>query len=461
MADFQQQQHAVVENLTAENSANLNLEVILGDAVETVEQATPEAQACAYVCGFIFKKLRNNDCENCRKQLDSADKSFRELRYFHKVAEKHINRDKLKEMRVKPAAQVFSHSVAVATEHLTARNLLPEECRQLIPITLLLDKLFDSLNSNTFHVPDGKIYKGCVKPSSPHHQLWEKAIKTLKTVKFTKKKKVGGKTQMVETSPPMPDIPIETIEFNNEVIRSVEECDGDSDQRNYECGWVLKKCLKSIVKTCRNCRSKIIEIKNNEDTLTRAREYAKGKQWFKSTTREPLRNEMNCMFLHGQEATNSAVTDRELLAELWHKRLGHINYRDLHNIWDSLDRKSYTGYAIKLGSNVINWKSRKQRSVALSSTEAECYAIADVSKDLCFIKQLLLELVPSLKVHIIVFNDNQSARKIIENKEISHKRTKHIDVRYHFIKDLVMKGFMTIFMYRKNVCRCTNKVFEF
>ncbi|CAH2100383.1 unnamed protein product [Euphydryas editha] len=57
---------------------------------------------------------------------------------------------------------------------------------------------------------------------------------------------------------------------------------------------------------------------------------------FKSTTCEPLHNKVNCMFLHGQEATNSAVTDRELLAELWHKRLGHINYRDLHNIWDRI-----------------------------------------------------------------------------------------------------------------------------
>ncbi|CAH2100381.1 unnamed protein product [Euphydryas editha] len=135
------------------------------------------------------------------------------------------------------------------------------------------------------------------------------------------------------------------------------------------------------------------------------------------------------------------------------KELVLLAYTDADWANDCLERKSYTGYAIKLGSNVINWESRKQRSVALSSTEAEYYAIADVSKDLCFIKQLLLELVPSLKVHIIVFNDNQSAHKIIENKEISHKRTKHIDVRYHFIKDLVMKGFMTI------KYLCTEKMF--
>ncbi|CAH2094612.1 unnamed protein product [Euphydryas editha] len=166
---------------------------------------------------MIYKDFNDEGKEKVFKwhylqQLYAADKSFGELRYLHKVTEEHINRDKLKKMRVKTAAQVFSHSVAVATEHLTARNLLTEECRHLIPMTLLLDKLFDSLNSNTFHVPDGKMYKGCVKPSSPHHQLWEEAIKTLKTVKFIQKKKVGGKIQMVETTVPSVNNFIKTIE---------------------------------------------------------------------------------------------------------------------------------------------------------------------------------------------------------------------------------------------------------
>lgn len=43
-----------------------DLEMLLADAVETVEQASPESQACGYVCGFIFKKLRHNDCPDCR-----------------------------------------------------------------------------------------------------------------------------------------------------------------------------------------------------------------------------------------------------------------------------------------------------------------------------------------------------------------------------------------------------------
>lgn len=55
-----------------------------------------------------------------------------------------------------------------------------------------------------------------------------------------------------------------------------------------------------------------------------------------------------------------------------------------------------------------------------------------VSRELCFVKQLIKEILPNVKVRIPVYNDKQSAHKIIENKDISSKRTKRIDVRYHF-----------------------------
>ncbi|KAI8439703.1 hypothetical protein MSG28_013397 [Choristoneura fumiferana] len=52
---------------------------------------------------------------------------------------------------------------------------------------------------------------------------------------------------------------------------------------------------------------------------------------------------------------------------------------------------------------------------------------------------LMAEILPDTRMSIIVYNDDQSAHKLIENKELCHKRTKHIDVRFHFIKDLVQK----------------------
>lgn len=69
-----------------------------------------------------------------------------------------------------------------------------------------------------------------------------------------------------------------------------------------------------------------------------------------------------------------------------------------------MDRKSFKGFVVKLGRNTINWESRKQRCVALSSTEAEYLSIDDVCKDLCFINNVLIELL-NLKVEIVLFND--------------------------------------------------------
>lgn len=61
---------------------------------------------------------------------------------------------------------------------------------------------------------------------------------------------------------------------------------------------------------------------------------------------------------------------------------------------DPNDRRSYTGFVVKLGNDVINWESRKQRCVALSSTEAEYLAITDVCKDVCFIRNCMSEIIP-------------------------------------------------------------------
>lgn len=110
---------------------------------------------------------------------------------------------------------------------------------------------------------------------------------------------------------------------------------------------------------------------------------------------------------------------------------------------DVVDRKSYTGYVIKLGRNTINWESRKQKCVALSSTESEYLGITEALKDLCFIKSFMSEILDR-KLEIILFNDNQSAHKLLEAKEHCHKRTKHIDLRYHFVKDLIQNGFAKV-----------------
>lgn len=320
------------------------------------------------------------------QQVYAADKSYGELRLLHKLTEEHVNPAKINKMRVKLATQLFSHSTAVVAEHLSARGDLPTECRDLTQITLLLDNLFDSLNVNTLHIPNGKIYKGPIRRNSPHHQLWQKAKEILKTVKFIlKKNTTGNKTRIIETIVPSvtnlihtikgfeaiwkslseiykydcmltrhfnqdpvenffgnirsygvrnnapntvsfegaykalllnnysmpqskganceedaneclqnlrfflnerpkiitPDVPVDDIiNFNEDLL--IETTEVDAGQKQYVCGWVLRKCLKKIVKGCAECKSSILEnsMDNiNNNNYIKAKEYNMNKKW--------------------------------------------------------------------------------------------------------------------------------------------------------------------------------------
>lgn len=118
------------------------------------------------------------------QQIFAADKAHGELRLLPKITREHVDPTKIKKMRVKHAVQVLSHSMAVATDNLVARGDLPQECANVIPFLILIDKLFDSLNASSFSVPHGKKYRAAVKRNSPHHELWQEALKLLKSIKF-------------------------------------------------------------------------------------------------------------------------------------------------------------------------------------------------------------------------------------------------------------------------------------
>lgn len=102
---------------------------------------------------------------------------------------------------------------------------------------------------------------------------------------------------------------------------------------------------------------------------------------------------------------------------------------------DEQDRRSYTGFTFLLGGAAVSWESKKQRTVALSSTEAEYMALAEAAKEAIYVKGLLNELLGK-DLHIELFCDNQGAQKLACNP-VFHNRTKHIDVRHHFIREAV------------------------
>lgn len=107
------------------------------------------------------------------------------------------------------------------------------------------------------------------------------------------------------------------------------------------------------------------------------------------------------------------------------------------------DRRSYTGYCFKLSSGAISWESRKQRTVALSSTEAEYMGLSEAVKEAVYLRKFFEELEIEETQELIIYNDNQGAAKLAKNSQF-HGRTKHIDIRYHFIRDVVEDQKVTI-----------------
>lgn len=109
-------------------------------------------------------------------------------------------------------------------------------------------------------------------------------------------------------------------------------------------------------------------------------------------------------------------------------------FSDADYAGDVNNRRSTSGGVFFLGSCVISWFSTKQRSVTLSTTEAEYVAATEAVKELIWLKRLLSEIAPDIEQGPLFYMDNQSAIKIVKNPEF-HKRTKHIDVRFHFIRE--------------------------
>ena len=104
------------------------------------------------------------------------------------------------------------------------------------------------------------------------------------------------------------------------------------------------------------------------------------------------------------------------------------------------DRRSYTGYFFKLANAAISWSSRKQKSVALSSTEY--VSLSEAAKEAMYLKKFLEEILGNQE-KITIFNDNQGAGQMTKNP-ICHGKAKHIDIKYHHIREVINAGIMKV-----------------
>jgi hypothetical protein len=131
-----------------------------------------------------------------------------------------------------------------------------------------------------------------------------------------------------------------------------------------------------------------------------------------------------------------ATKDRTLvLPKINHKVLTITAYSDSDWAGDKDDRHSMTGTVILLNGAPIVWSARKQGIVTTSSTEAEYVALSETTKDVLYVNNLLNEFTTVAKPTYI-FVDNSGAIAIA-SKNINNQRTKHIDVRYHHVRDWV------------------------
>ena len=99
------------------------------------------------------------------------------------------------------------------------------------------------------------------------------------------------------------------------------------------------------------------------------------------------------------------------------------------------DRKSTTGGCFYVGANLVAWMSEKQNSVSLSTTEAEYIAAGSCCSQLLWMKNVLTDCGISHDT-MVFYCDNSNAIDISKNP-IQHSKTKHIEIKYHFIRNLV------------------------
>jgi hypothetical protein len=112
-----------------------------------------------------------------------------------------------------------------------------------------------------------------------------------------------------------------------------------------------------------------------------------------------------------------------------------IAFSDSDWAGDKDNRRSVSGYVIYFAGVPVLWRSRAQKSVALSSSEGEFYALAETAKEVKFIAQLLMSMGIQVEKPIVINVDNVGAIFMAENASSSN-RTKHIDTRYWFVREM-------------------------
>lgn len=125
-------------------------------------------------------------------------------------------------------------------------------------------------------------------------------------------------------------------------------------------------------------------------------------------------------------------------------------YSDSDWAGDKDDSKSTSGYLFSLSGAMICWKSRKQKLIAMSSTEAEYIALTEAAKEASWLRDLYTEIGSQLNLEtslpqgsIPIHADNQASIHLA-NIPRFHERTKHIGIRYHYVRTAIENGLISL-----------------
>lgn len=120
-----------------------------------------------------------------------------------------------------------------------------------------------------------------------------------------------------------------------------------------------------------------------------------------------------------------------------------LAFSDFDFSGDADDRRSTTGNIFILNGGPVSWRSQKQKCVTLSTAESEYIAASMATKEVVWLRRLLMEIGCQQNNSTPVFCDNQSAIRLVYNPEF-HQRTKHIDVKFHHIRDMQVQQEISI-----------------
>ncbi|KAK9734241.1 hypothetical protein RND81_04G125600 [Saponaria officinalis] len=129
-----------------------------------------------------------------------------------------------------------------------------------------------------------------------------------------------------------------------------------------------------------------------------------------------------------------------------------VGFTDSDYAGDLNDRRSTSGFTFMLGFGAVSWASKKQPVVALSTTEAEYIAAALCACQCIWLRRVLKHIEVEENNETMIMCDNNSTIQLSKNP-VFHGKSKHIDVKFHFLRDLVNDGILTL-----SYCNSENQI---